>query len=1074
MRALLSGRGLLATLIVVIACSAPLLAAIAWLGTGVSGPVHPVASQLVPELVAVADGQSHQVRTLVVRESGGQVSYVLLRGPSPSLADASLIAPASAQRALSRVVSELTTPDASLAVSPAQHLAGFDIGYVLVQAPVAPQLDRVLDGMIGLRLYSTTASYSLWQVSTPPARVALAEPDGTVVPIPSGPVGVSGARLPSAGGTLLLAEPAGDWRASVNGHALTPVPSPAGSWAQAFRVPAGGGTLDLGYPGFGRDLVLLFELLAFLAVAGLALPGMHVAEPEPQRATAPSTDADADTDTDTESDEELADADAGERQAGVPVGRGAALAGLSARAGSARAGSARALRGGRGRGRGRSRVGAAGKGRAGRGGDDRDRDDRDRGDREGRRPAVSRRGSQDADAPQLDAGQPDSGQPDAGQPDAARPGSGRFDSSRFDSGQPGSGEMDAFEPDDAGFDAGADSGQFDATELYAAGPDAGRRGRSRSADRDLGGREPQAHDYSDRPEDDRRDRESRAGRTGRPWPDRYESAAHSAGPGEAGTRPYSLAEDARGDSRLTGAWPNPPADREKDRSITGPPGWPYPASPAEPGEDGRSPAASGQGPAGASRTGRSPSGAWPYPDISGEPGRDDDRGPARAGRSPSGAWPLPREGSDTGGNAEAGGYDAGRDRDASRHAAGGFPAGDEYRAGGSGQADRGYQAAGGGYQNAGGGYQAAGGHEAAGGYRAAGGYEQAGGYRAAGGYQVGDGYQAGGGYGAGDGYGADPGYDSAAEPSGTPSGSWRALDPAVHDWSSDGAHRPAGDYTGDPGDRDRTAPRRGAWPSPPAGRSGGADWPGSDDRAGLDNRGARDDPRGRHDPRERDDLRGRDDLQDSGVRWRGAHRGPGATLGQDDWAAGDDWADDEGADGDGWTGSDRWSSAHGRSAQDISAQDISARGRSAEGRSAHGREDEGRYDEGGRDRADRGSRVRRGESHDRDSASVLDRARSGPAGRWSRHDRDELDGDPLTYSARGEPAASGWSGGDDDALEPLPPVEGPRRDQGRRGAWHPAEQDQGGWDDLDQTGAASRRWSSPAEDYEPEYEGETW
>ena len=50
-----------------IACSAPLLAAAAWLSNGVSGPVHPVSNQVVPELVAVADGQSRQVRTLVLQ-----------------------------------------------------------------------------------------------------------------------------------------------------------------------------------------------------------------------------------------------------------------------------------------------------------------------------------------------------------------------------------------------------------------------------------------------------------------------------------------------------------------------------------------------------------------------------------------------------------------------------------------------------------------------------------------------------------------------------------------------------------------------------------------------------------------------------------------------------------------------------------------------------------------------------------------------------------------------------------------------------------------------------------------------
>ena len=136
-----------------------MLAAVAWLSTGVSGPVHQVAGPLVPELVAVADGQARQVRTLVLRSAGGQISYLLLRGPSPSLADTALTPPPDAQRALSRAVSALTTPDGGLGINQAQLLADFDIGYVLVQAPVDKELVNVLDNVSGLRPYSTTGGY---------------------------------------------------------------------------------------------------------------------------------------------------------------------------------------------------------------------------------------------------------------------------------------------------------------------------------------------------------------------------------------------------------------------------------------------------------------------------------------------------------------------------------------------------------------------------------------------------------------------------------------------------------------------------------------------------------------------------------------------------------------------------------------------------------------------------------------------------------------------------------------------------------------------------------------------------
>ena len=75
-----------------------------------------------------------------------------------------------------------------------------------------------------------------------------------------------------------LAEPAGGWEATLNGKPLTPVASSAGSWAQAFRLPAGGGVLNISRDQTGRDLILALELLAVVAVAVLALPGSRAAE----------------------------------------------------------------------------------------------------------------------------------------------------------------------------------------------------------------------------------------------------------------------------------------------------------------------------------------------------------------------------------------------------------------------------------------------------------------------------------------------------------------------------------------------------------------------------------------------------------------------------------------------------------------------------------------------------------------------------------------------------------------------------------------------------------------------------
>ncbi|HET9893638.1 MAG TPA: glycosyltransferase [Streptosporangiaceae bacterium] len=332
-----SVRGIWGGIVALIACSAPLLAAVTWLSTGVSGLVHPVTSQVVPELVAVADGQSRQVRTLVLHSAAGHISYLLLRGPTPSLADPGLAAPPSARTALAKAVATLISPDGGLAANQSRLLADFDIGYVLVQAPVNQQLSGLLDDVAGLRPYSTTHAYSIWQLVTPPARVTVLEPDGAVVPVSSGQAGVSGAAVPASGGTLMLAEPAGGWSASVNGHALAPVPSPAGSWAQAFRLPSGGGSLDVGHSGLPRDLTLLFEAIILVACIGLALPGIHVAEDAPAERIAPDP-ADSPASPAAPAERQrvgrvIPGQPVASRSAGAPGGRRGAVAGAAGAAG---------------------------------------------------------------------------------------------------------------------------------------------------------------------------------------------------------------------------------------------------------------------------------------------------------------------------------------------------------------------------------------------------------------------------------------------------------------------------------------------------------------------------------------------------------------------------------------------------------------------------------------------------------------------------------------------------------------------------------------------------------------------
>jgi GT2 family glycosyltransferase len=351
LRTLRSARGLSIVTLAVVACSAPALAASSWVVSGIRGPVAAAGGQIVPELISVSSDNGLRLRTLVLRAERGQVSYAVLRGTGPSLADPELAPVPAAQRALGNAVATLVAPNGGDAVDQGHALAQFDIGFVLMPAPVNPGLARVLDGVAGLRPVSSTSSFALWRLLDFPARVRVVEASGKIVPLHSGAVSVTGASVPAAGGTLELAEPAGRWSATLNGHPLTPVPSPAGRWAQAFRLPAGGGRLSIGHDDTGHDAALLLELAVLAVVAVLALPGINSAAASPAAARA------------------------GEGSGAAAPGDPAGAAGP--------AGLASQGRRGRGGSRSRGRDSGGGRGRAGRAGRPGKAARRSAGDREG-------------------------------------------------------------------------------------------------------------------------------------------------------------------------------------------------------------------------------------------------------------------------------------------------------------------------------------------------------------------------------------------------------------------------------------------------------------------------------------------------------------------------------------------------------------------------------------------------------------------------------------------------------------------------------------------------------------------
>ena len=272
------------------AVSAPALAAGYWLADGLDGPVTAAGTPILPAFVAAASAGPDRTRTLVLRQDGGSCPTPSLRAADPVPGEPELAETAASRHAMDGVVASLSAAGSGDAGDTGRALSQFDIGYVLMPAPVDQALANQLDGAAGLQSLTRLTAYDLWQVSGR-WRASASSPRPAPRSRPSGPVGANTVLAPGTSGTLVLAEAAGGWSATLNGRPLAKLAAPVDGWAQGFTLPAGGGRLVITRNETARNLSLGAEAVALLVAFVLALPGSRSSVPAPAAEAAPEAGA---------------------------------------------------------------------------------------------------------------------------------------------------------------------------------------------------------------------------------------------------------------------------------------------------------------------------------------------------------------------------------------------------------------------------------------------------------------------------------------------------------------------------------------------------------------------------------------------------------------------------------------------------------------------------------------------------------------------------------------------------------------------------------------------------------------
>lgn len=291
-----------AILLVAVALPVPLALGVLWAARGAQDPLVRRDVALLPlDVLADAVAVDPRQRLLVLAQdsaAAGGVRYDLRGLAGLRLGEEEVVPSPPAVALLDTLVADLATARGTDA---AETLATFHVSIVAVPGAARTPLTDALDAQPALSRRATrSADVSVWLTTVPTGRLQVLDPDlsgAALAPaaategtgrgpgraalaaepplvLPPTDEGAS-LRLPAGPeGRLLVLSEAADagWSASVGGRPLEPVT--AWAWAQAFRLPAGGGDLELTRESRRRHLLLVGQALALALVLVLAAPSL--------------------------------------------------------------------------------------------------------------------------------------------------------------------------------------------------------------------------------------------------------------------------------------------------------------------------------------------------------------------------------------------------------------------------------------------------------------------------------------------------------------------------------------------------------------------------------------------------------------------------------------------------------------------------------------------------------------------------------------------------------------------------------------------------------------------------------